>query len=123
MTVFGNIANFPDTFTKRLSAGRKPPYRRNRPVPVLPIPSGGCSITIENYSMALTCLKHSAQKLSGRAEVLIHLGMTQYRLSDIDAAKQALNTGLKNGGAEFKHAPQAAQAHSKMAKMPAAEHK
>ncbi|MDR3556883.1 MAG: tetratricopeptide repeat protein [Syntrophobacteraceae bacterium] len=77
----------------------------------------------KNYSMALTYLKEGAAKLPGNADIQYHLGMTQYRLGDVDAARQALNTALEKGGASFKEAARARQALGEMAKMPAAEHR
>ena len=76
----------------------------------------------KNYSMALTYLKESAAKLPGNAEILYHLGMTQYRLGDINAAKQSLDAALKKGGVDFKEAVQARQALSELAKMPVPGH-
>lgn len=48
-----------------------------------------------NYDWALSYLKESAAKLSANAEVQFHLGMTQFRLGDAPAAKQALERALE----------------------------
>ena len=76
----------------------------------------------KNYSLALPYLKESAAKLPGSAEVQYHLGMTQYRLGNIDAAKQALNTALKKGGADFEQAAQARKTLEEIAKIGPAGH-
>jgi|GEM_PF-881875 len=48
-----------------------------------------------NYEWALSYLKESAAKLSSNAEVQFHLGMTQFKLGDAPAARQALERALK----------------------------
>ena len=40
-------------------------------------------------------MKESAAKLATNAEVQFHLGMTQFRLGDAPAAKQALQRALE----------------------------
>ena len=77
----------------------------------------------KNYSMALIYLKESAAKLPENADILYHLGMTQYRLGEVNAAKQSLDAALKKGGAAFKEAAQARQALGELAKMPVSGHK
>jgi tetratricopeptide (TPR) repeat protein len=64
----------------------------------------------KNYAMALTYLKESGAKLPDNPEIQFHLGMVQYRLGDMNAAKQSLDIALKKGGPDFKEAAQVRQA-------------
>ncbi len=43
------------------------------------------------YQQALSLIQESAEKLSGNAEVLYHLGMTHYKLGNLDEARRALS--------------------------------
>ena len=50
------------------------------------------------YQHALTLIQESAEKLSGNAEVLYHLGMTHYKLGNREEARRALSEAMKRDG-------------------------
>jgi len=66
-----------------------------------------------DYKWALSTLTDSVNKLPDNAEIRFHLGMTQYKLNDTEAAKQNLSKALELDD-KFRGAEQTKQALEKI---------